>query len=341
MVLGTKIIVVAVTSVFVTAAAGFLIQRSVIRRQGIEQSETTMRATILSAENTRQSISAMRRAGMFDDAKLKAEAAGVSDYKLTKLYKTVPVVAAWDSITDVASKEGYEFRVPAHNPRNPNNTPRPDEERILNLMETNKLPEYFEVNEKANEVIYARPIALSADCLVCHGDAANSPNKDGKDMLGFHMEGLREGDRHGIFLLRSKLDRVDAVVRAGLGQAALWLLPLAICVGFGVYFLVSRISGKLLAIVRSIVESSTQVTGAVGQISVSSQSLARGASEQAASLEETSSASEHSCERFPWMPPSHRLAEAPPTVCRRFPAPLRCLQTQPTVETQSRPRSLQ
>jgi len=292
MVLGTKIVLVAVGSVFVTAAAGLLIQRSVIRRQGIEQTRDTMRVTILDAENTRRSVSAMRNAGMFDDAKLIAEAAGAPDYKQTSLYKTVPVVAAWDSITDVANKEGYEFRVPARNPRNPKNTPRPDEERILGLMENGNLPEYFEVDEKANEVVYARPILLTANCLVCHGDAANSPSKDGKDMLGFRMEGWHDGDRHGAFLLHSNLARVDAVVKAGMEQTALWLLPLSILVGLAVYFLMSSIGNRLRALIQSISESSRQLTSAVAQISMSSQSLAQGASEQSSSLEETSSASE-------------------------------------------------
>jgi len=292
MVLGTKIVAVAVGSVFVTAAAGLLIQRSVIRRQGITQSEDAMRAIILSAENARRSVSAMRNAHMFDEAKLKADAAGVSDYKQTNLYKTVPVVAAWNFITDVAGQEGYEFRVAAHNPRNPNNTPRPEEERILNLIENEKLPEYFEVDNKADEVVYARPILLSADCLLCHGDPANSPTKDGKDLLGFRMEGWRDGGLHGMFLLRAKLDHIDTVVKAGMGRTTLWLTPLAICIGLGVYLFMSRISASLGALIESISEGSEQVTSAVGQISQSSQSLAQGASEQSASLEETASAAE-------------------------------------------------
>jgi hypothetical protein len=292
MVLGTKIVMVAVGSVCVTATAGLIIQRSVIRKQGIELTRDTMRATILGAENTRRSISAMRSLRVFDDARLKADLKGASDYKQTSIYKTVPVVAAWNSISEVAQKEGYEFRVPAHNPRNPNNAPRPDEERILSLMENDKLPEYFDVDEKANEVLYARPIVLGSDCLLCHGDPANSPTRDGKDMIGFLMEGWREGDRHGMFLLRSKLDRVDAVVKAGMGQAALWLLPLSICIGLGVYFLISRIANKLRALVQSISDASTQVTSAVAQISATSQAMAQGATEQAASLEETSAASE-------------------------------------------------
>ncbi len=141
-------------------------------------------------------------------------------------------------------------------------------------------------------MIYARPIVLSTDCLLCHGDAAGSPGKNGKDMLGFRMEGWRAGDRHGAFLLRAKLDPVDAVVRAGTGRTLLWLLPLSLLIGLGVYFLISKLSDKLRALVQSISDSSAQVASAVGQISSSSQSLAQGASEQAASLEETSSASE-------------------------------------------------
>ena len=292
MVLGNKIVLASVASVFATAATGLLIERSVIRRQGFEMIRDTMRATVLSAENERTSVAAMRSARMFDDAKLKAEVAGVSDYKQARIYRTVPVVAAWESIAAVATQEAFEFRVAAHSPRNSANTPRPDEERILSSMENAALPEYFGVDTNANEVVYARPIVLTSDCLMCHGDPATSPSRNGKDLLGFRMEGWRTGDRHGMFLLRTKTDRVDAVVKAGLEETALWLLPLSIAIGVGVYFMISKISGKLLAIVHSVSEGSAQVTNAVGQISSSSQSLAQGASEQAASLEETSAASE-------------------------------------------------
>ncbi len=251
-----------------------------------------MRATILSAGNTRRSVSAMRSARMFDDGKLKAAAAGVADYTKTSLYKTVPVVAAWESIADVASKEGYEFRVPARNPRNPKNAPRPDEERLLNLMENGKLPEYFAMDEPANEIFYAPPIALSADYLLCHGDPSASPAGNGEDMRGFPVESWRDGDRHGIFPLRSKLDRVDSVVRAGIRPTALWLLPLSFCVGLGVFFLISKISNRLAAIIQSISDGSGQLTSAVVQIAASSQAPAQGSSRPAASLEETSAASE-------------------------------------------------
>jgi methyl-accepting chemotaxis protein len=290
--LGTRIMAVAIGSMFVTFAAGLMVERSAIRRQGVDLTRDTMRATILSAENQRRSVAAMRRDGVFNDPKLVAEVAGVSDYKQTRIYKTVPVVAAWNSIAEVASQEGYEFRVRARNPRNPGNAATPDDERILTAMDAAQLADYFEVNDTTNELVYARPIVLTNDCLRCHGDPATSPTRNGKDLLGFRMEGWRPGDRHGMFVLRSKLDRVDAVVHAGIQQTAMWLIPLSILVGLGVYFVIRKISGQILSIVHSISESSAQVTGAVRQISSSSQALAQGATEQAASLEQTSAASD-------------------------------------------------
>jgi hypothetical protein len=292
--LGTKIVLIAVGSVVITAAAGFVIQRSVIRRQGLDSIRETMRATILIAEETRRSVASMRSSHSFDDAALQAELAGTADYKSSRIYRTVPIVAAWNSISQVATAEGYEFRVPAHNPRNPKNAPRADEERILSLMENDRLPDYFEFDEVSNEVVYARPIVLSADCLMCHGNAANSAGNTatGKDILGFRMEGWREGDRHGMFLLRSKLDKLDAVVAAGMTQTAAWLLPLAFGVGLGVYFLISKMSRRLRSLIGGISESSEHVSSAVSQMSALSQHLAQGASEQAASLEETSAATQ-------------------------------------------------
>lgn len=290
--LSQKAIAISIGAVVTTAIAGLLIQRAVIRKQGEDMIRETMRATILGAENARESVARMRNQHMFDEVALKADAAGATDYRQTKLYKTVPVVAAWESIRDVASKVGYEFRVPARDPRNPKNLPNTEESRILTLMETSQMSEYFEVNEAANQVIYARPIILSQDCLVCHGDPSNSATRDGKDMLGFRMEGWRVGNRHGIFLLRSDLSHVDSVVKQGLIRTALWLIPVAIGIGIVVYFLISKISGRIMALVYSISDGSAQVSSAINQISTSNQVLAQGAQQHAASLEETSAASE-------------------------------------------------
>jgi len=63
MVLGPKITIVAVSSVLLTAGAGLMIERSVIHKQGTEMIVDSMRTTLLGAEYTRRSFSAMRGAG--------------------------------------------------------------------------------------------------------------------------------------------------------------------------------------------------------------------------------------------------------------------------------------
>jgi methyl-accepting chemotaxis protein len=232
--ISTRTVVIAWAAVIVTAIAGLAIQRSVIRQQGLALVHNAMRGIIVSAENTRDSVAAMNTGGSFDRQSLLAEVRKSSDFRNTRLYNTIPVVAAWKAVQHVSEKEGYEFRVPSHNPRNPKNTPTPDEEKILNALSDGKLEEYFAVDPDKNEMVFARPIHLSEDCMTCHGNPS-AGNKDGKDMIGFRMEGWHAGEMHGAFVLRSSMAPVDAQVRAGVERAALWLIPVAIILGFCAY----------------------------------------------------------------------------------------------------------
>jgi methyl-accepting chemotaxis protein len=166
--------------------------------------------------------------------RLLAEFRKASDFRKTSVYTTIPVVAAWQSIERVANTEGYEFRIPSHHPRDPRNAPTPDEEKILARLTDGNPEEYFEVDPARDEMVYARPIRLTGDWLACHGDPGPG-NKDGKDPVGFRMEGWHAGEMHGAFVLRAKMDRVHAAVRAGVAKAALWLAPLALLLGMGAY----------------------------------------------------------------------------------------------------------
>lgn len=158
----------------------------------------------------------MRMAHVYDDERLKAELAREPDYRQTSLFNTVPIVAAFTSINEAANREGYIFRVASRAPRNSYHRPTAEEEGILKYMADSKTPEYFNVDSDAGEIVYARPIMLTNDCMSCHGDPATSASKDGKDILGFPMENWQAGDQHGMFVLRAKMDRVDGMVHEGL-----------------------------------------------------------------------------------------------------------------------------
>jgi methyl-accepting chemotaxis protein len=293
MTISTKIVLAVAAAIASTVIAILFVQRSVVERQGLELTRQTMRTTLIEAENVRQSISDLSERGAFDRAGLVKEYRASGDLRGSVLYRTIPVVAAWTAAQKAASDQGFDFRVPKHSPRNPKNAPTPGEAVIIDQFETSGAEEYFLADRATNSIVFARPIKLTSDCLACHGDPANSPTKDGKDIVGFTMEGWKTGELHGAFILKTDFSRVDATVRSGMLRTLAWTLPIALLIGVGFVWLNRRIIVQPLQASISVIQSaSEQTSAAAAQISATSQTLAAGASQQAAALEETSASLE-------------------------------------------------
>jgi methyl-accepting chemotaxis protein len=244
--LGNKLALGAAVAVGLLSLCGQVVQRSIVRRQGIALTKDAMKAVLMEAENVRSANSNLVQNRAYDYPKLLKAAKQSSDYRDTVLYRTVPVVTAWQGIEKIAAEKGYEFRIPKNQPRNPRNQPTADEAAILETFESGAAQEYFEVDEAHNQIIYARPIRLSEDCLVCHGSPATSATHDGRDLLGFKMEDWKSGQVHGAFLLKAKLDQVDGLTKAGMTTTALWTFPIAAMICFGCYwFARTKIIGPL------------------------------------------------------------------------------------------------
>ncbi|HEY8994649.1 MAG TPA: methyl-accepting chemotaxis protein [Lacunisphaera sp.] len=291
--IGTKIIGAAILAIGLSVSVALVVQKFIIHRQGVNLTIETMRAAIVEAENVRESISALGQRGAFDRKKLFAEYQASGDLRGSTLYRTIPVVAAWNAIERAATQSGYQFSVPKNQARNSKNNPTPEEAEILKLLEDGTLPEYIRVDESANLLVFARPIKLTQDCLTCHGDPANSPTNDGKDMLGFTMENWKAGEVHGAFVLKTTLDHVNAVAWEGMLKSIGWVLPVTLLVSVGFFFLNRHLIVRPLSrSIDDIASASQETSSASNQISSASNALARGASEQAAALEETSASLE-------------------------------------------------
>jgi methyl-accepting chemotaxis protein len=291
--IGNKILIGTLGAVCASVAVGLVVQRAVIRNQGIALTRDTMRVAILQAESIRESFSTLNQHGAFDQKSLMDELKKSGDLRSSTLYKTVPVVAAWTAIEETAKRENFEFRVTKNFSRNPKNQPNPEEKEILALLEDGHTAEYFKVDQAKNSIVIARPIVLSVDCLACHGDPKTSPTGDGKDILGYPMENWHAGEVHGAFILRSKLDHVDAVVTAGMEKTLVWLIPITCGIGGVFYFFIRlKINRPLKIAIDSLGAASEQTSTAVAEFSRTSLVLADGASQQAAALEETSASLE-------------------------------------------------
>ncbi|GIU75952.1 MAG: hypothetical protein KatS3mg004_3039 [Bryobacteraceae bacterium] len=219
---------------------------------------------------------------------LRQQATDNTDFRTTTLYKTIPVVAAWEAVRDMVQKEGFEFPVVRENPRNPANAPAESERRILNALADGR-PEYFEEGDKSGKFVLARPVRLTRDCLVCHGDPASSPRGDGRDILGFPMEGWREGEIRGAFILKTDRGRFEqAVSRA---SAATWWASLGVAgvLAIGLWGFARRwFLIPLERLDRLVHGGRADQRVDPEKFSAMAEQLAAAASEQAASIEETS-----------------------------------------------------
>ena len=279
----------AVAAIAICALAVLLVQRYVMRDMGVQSLQESMRATLIEAENVRASISHLNQAKAFDVEKLKQQITPGSDYKTTTLYQTVPVVAAWNAVKVAAKENGFQFRVVRKNPRNAEHKPTAAESAILRSLASGRA-EYFEIDKSKDQVIYARPVKLTSDCLTCHGDRSQSLTGDGKDMLGFPMEGWQAGQVQGAFVLTSKTDKIAAAETSATLRAGIVVL-LLVALFIPVFMFISRrfIIAPLKKMAGPLKEAGDAASSSSNRSLQTSESLSQVATEQASALEEVSS----------------------------------------------------
>ncbi|MCC6153224.1 MAG: DUF3365 domain-containing protein [Candidatus Hydrogenedentes bacterium] len=250
----------------------------------------------LQAESVREGMEDKWGHGLFTPEMLRTWA-GEGPAGMDKVLASVPVVSAWEAAQKKAEEGGYGFKTPKHSPRNPANEPDKIESLALDEMEKKGLEEWHTIDTEQNAVRYFRPVKLTQECLICHGDPAKSQElwgrADGTDPTGGKMENWKVGEVHGAFEVIQKLDAADAQLMASLKWAGIMIVAALVVVGFIFALFVIRYVEKPIALITErLFEGAAQVTSASKQVSDSSQQMAAGASEQASSLEETSASLE-------------------------------------------------
>jgi methyl-accepting chemotaxis protein len=283
--------------VLISVLLGGLYVRSA-RQHALTQYIDKARAVVLSAEAMREEMAKKWADGVFTPELLRSWA---DEGKIDRVISTVPVVTAWRAAAMNASEGGYELRVPKFQPRNPKNTPDEVEARVLKMFEQKDTEEYYEVDRQKNAIRYFRPIRLTQECLLCHGDPKDSAkywgNDKGLDPTGARMEGWKVGEVHGAFEVVQSLHEADAQANTLINTLIMrTLLIIAVTVGV-VAWLVVWLTGRsiarpLAAESDRLRTSAQQFAEAAGQLSESSQHLATLSSQQAGSIQTVSTSVE-------------------------------------------------
>ncbi|QDV24004.1 methyl-accepting chemotaxis protein [Aureliella helgolandensis] len=188
--------------------------RSVVQSDARQDAADQSRQIIDLAESVRTRVAHNWRTGIYTQEQVAGWAqAGETERVLSSL----PIMAAREILSERALTSGYSFKLPHLNPRNPDNTPDEVEVKVLKRFSNSASAEdYYEFDTAMNAIRYFRPIHLTEDCMICHGDAKNSQkywgNAEGIDGTGFPMDNLAIGASYGAYEVIQSMDRADAKV---------------------------------------------------------------------------------------------------------------------------------
>ncbi len=290
--LGTRVIAAGATAVVLATAAAVVTNYIISAGNRRVALRDNMRSTIRQAEVVMREMDALHSDGAFATERLESAAkASGSGFRDSVYYRAIPVVAGWNSVRQVARERGFDFLTPSRPDlaaRNPANSGAGFVAAFREFADGKD--EYFA--EESGMLTLARPMRMSAGCLKCHGDASTSPTHDGRDMLGFPMENLREGDVKGAFVMRAPISQ-DKVVLASTGtMTAVGVVVLLVVAGAFAWWSRRHLVGPLEKCSAELAKGASGIRQAVGNVAGASRRLSSDASDQAAALEQSAASAE-------------------------------------------------
>ncbi len=203
------------------------------------------RAVVYSAEAARDAMAERLGSGLIGDLEGLAK-----KVDRATLLQAVPILTAIEVASKNAKEGQYELRVPKFQPRNPDNEPKGLEIDALKKLESGELAEFVKIDKK--NVYYFRPIKLSQDCLLCHGDPAGSI-----DPVGGVREGWKVGEVHGAFEITSSLRAAALTQVAATRNITISAFVLTLGLGLGLFFLIRIVMKPLGNYVATFKQAAT------------------------------------------------------------------------------------
>ncbi len=224
-----KVLIVSILSVAVVAATIAVIYVRGITDSAIDAVVQKSRAVVMSAEATRDAMATKLKLGVIKDLETLAK-----DADRDTLLEAVPIITAMQVAGKNAKENSYVLRVPKVSPRNPANEPDDFERSVLTELEDRDIKEKVVI--RSDSVVYFRPIALSQECMLCHGDPVGSV-----DPVGGTREGWKVGEIHGAFEIISSLAPAKAAASRATILIALVAFIVMVLSGLALYFMIGTV----------------------------------------------------------------------------------------------------
>ncbi|PKM11722.1 MAG: methyl-accepting chemotaxis protein [Gammaproteobacteria bacterium HGW-Gammaproteobacteria-3] len=244
---GVKVVAITLSALTVIAGALLLTYGMAEKQKLLDAEIQNARNLILMSESVRENIDSKWKKGIFSTELVRqwAETSSGAERK-EKVLAAVPVANAWEVLQAKAQDNNFRFKAPRIGARNPQNEADTLEQQVLGFFRQNPAAsDYSFIDEDNLELRYFRPVKLSKQCEVCHGDPATSEalwgNSRGTDILGYPMENKRAGDMHGAFEIIMPLTRAYDKLRNHVLLALGFTTASLLFIGALLYFIMSRI----------------------------------------------------------------------------------------------------
>ena len=219
----------------------------------------------------------------------------MSDNDKLEVLKQVPIFAAMKIGAKDAEAEGYSFRVFSDEPRKKENMATDFELSIFKKFQENKELQKY-VHDDGESITVYKPVRLSESqgCMTCHGAPATSPWGNGKDILGYKMENWSDGKLHGVFAIKTDINKIEAlreVDKNNLKTVLFGLVPIVVAIALA-FTLIKAPLDNLKKVAEVLSGVSSNVASTSQQMKSNSTDLSQSNVEQTASLQQTAASLE-------------------------------------------------
>ena len=291
-----KVVAVSIGSLVVVLLAAFWVARTEFYQLGSNAAVQQARAVMARLEGASRYVAQLN---VFEEkTKVVIEKypdGNVPKHEKQEILLTVPIVAALKLGQVKSEGENFEFRVFADRPRNSENAMRPGDQQIWNKFSKSDLTEIIQESEDGTKWVLYRAVKLKEGigCLKCHGNPSMSPWKNGKDVLGYDMEDMKDGDLKGVFAFEMSKEKTQMAVAnasSGLLQTGLVILVIAsVLIFFFIFkplnFVEAAISGVRRA-GRQILENSMDLTLGSEKVAANNMSSMSAITQSSSAMEE-------------------------------------------------------
>ncbi|MBU0955422.1 MAG: DUF3365 domain-containing protein [Spirochaetes bacterium] len=243
--LKAKVLILALTGIALLSVIISLLYIRDISRQATQGILEKSRAIVYMAESAREAMAEKLASGVITDLNTLAQ---TNDRN--RLLAAVPIITAIDVATRVAEQGEFEFRVPKFSPRNPVNEPVGVEIEILRELEKGLLEEYVLIED--DQIRYFKPIKLTQECMLCHGDPKGS-----RDPVGGIMEGWKVGEIHGAFEIISSLRSAKQTQGLATINIISFTGGVMLILGLGLFFIIRLVLKPIVHYVDAFKRAST------------------------------------------------------------------------------------